>query len=67
MCGFFLAYQTKAETIGIEYDERIYQSTFENQKNVVSREKTKFVMARAEMGQVKNRAYLSPNPFTNTI
>ena len=31
--GFFLAWRTKAKTIGIEYDERIYQSALENNKN----------------------------------
>jgi len=31
--GFFLSYQTKAKTIGIEYDARIYQGALENQKS----------------------------------
>ena len=46
--GFYLSYQTKAQTIGIEYDERIYQGALENRRTAVSREKTEFVMARAE-------------------
>ena len=37
---FYLSYQTKAHTIGIEYDERIYQSAIENQKTAVSRAKS---------------------------
>ena len=37
---FFLSYQTKANTIGVEYDERIYQSALENQKTSVSKAKT---------------------------
>ena len=45
---FFLSYQTKAGTIGIEYDERIYKSAQENQKNTVTRTKTEFVLMRAE-------------------
>lgn len=45
---FFLSYQTKANTIGIEYDERIYQGALENQKNAVSGTRTEFVLARAE-------------------
>lgn len=45
---FFLSYQTKAHTIGIEYDERIYQSAIENQKTFVSRTKTDFVLTSAE-------------------
>ena len=63
---FFLAYQTKAKTIGIEYDQRIYQSTLENQKTAVSRAGTEFVLARAEEYEVPeevNRYYFF-NPFS---
>lgn len=45
---FFLSYQTRAKTIGIEYDERIYQAAIENQKRAVSGAKTEFIMTRAE-------------------
>lgn len=63
---FYLSYQTKAKTIGIEYDERIYQGALENRKTAVSREKTEFVMARAEAYEVPaevNRCYFF-NPFS---
>lgn len=63
---FFLSYQTKARTIGIEYDERIYHGALENQKNSVSREKTEFVLAKAEeyeVSQEVNRYYFF-NPFS---
>ena len=63
---FFLSYQTKANTIGIEYDERIYQSALENQKTSVSKAKTEFVLARAEEYEVPsevNRYYFF-NPFS---
>lgn len=63
---FFLSYQTKANTIGIEYDERIYQSALENQKTAVSRAKAEFVLARAEAYEVPsevNRYYFF-NPFS---
>lgn len=63
---FFLAYQTKANTIGIEYDERIYQSALENQKTAVSKVRTEFVLARAEEYKVPtevNRCYFF-NPFS---
>lgn len=66
---FFLSYQTKASTIGIEYDERIYQSAAENQKNAVSGAKTEFVLARAEEYEVPpevNRCYFF-NPFSVEI
>lgn len=63
---FFLSYQTKAKTMGIEYDERIYQGALENQKNAVSGERTGFVLARAEEYEVSsevNRYYFF-NPFS---
>ena len=63
---FFLSYQTKANTIGIEYDERIYQSTLENQKTAVSGARTNFVPARAEEYEVPpevTRFYFF-NPFS---
>ena len=66
---FFLSYQTKANTIGIEYDERIYQSALENQKNGVSRAKAAFVLARAEEYEVPaevSRCYFF-NPFSVEI
>ena len=63
---FFLSYQTKANTIGIEYDERIYQNTLENQKTAVSGARTEFVLARAEAYEVplKVNRYYFFNPFS---
>lgn len=66
---FFLSYQTKANTIGIEYDERIYRNVLENQKTVVSGAKTEFVLARAEEYEVPpevNKCYFF-NPFSVEI
>ena len=63
---FYLAYQTKANTIGVEYDERIYQGAVSNQKTAVSRTRTEFVPARAEEYKVPanvNRCYFF-NPFS---
>ena len=63
---FFLAYQTKAQTLGIEYDERIYQGALENRKTAVSGTKTEFVPTRAEEYEVPaevNRCYFF-NPFS---
>ena len=63
---FFLSYQTRANTIGIEYDERIYQGALNNQKTAVSKAKTEFVMAKAEEYAVPeqvNRCYFF-NPFS---
>ena len=63
---FFLSYQTKANTIGIEYDERIYQNTLENQKTAVSGARTEFVLARAEAYEVPSKVnrYYFFNPFS---
>ena len=63
---FFLSYQTKANTIGIEYDERIYRSALENQRTAVSGAKVDFVPVRAEAYEVPsevNRCYFF-NPFS---
>ena len=63
---FFLAYQTKANTIGIEYDERIYRGALDNCKTGVSRLRTEFVHADAQTYQVPaevNHFYFF-NPFS---
>ena len=64
---FFLSHQTKASTIGIEYDARMYDSALENQKTAVS--KAEFVLTRAEAYEVPsevNRCYFF-NPFSAEI
>ena len=63
---FFLSYQTGANTIGVEYDERIYQSALKNQETAISRAKTEFVSARAEEHEVppKVNRYYFFNPFS---
>ena len=65
--GFFLSHQTKAKTIGIEYDERIYAGALENQKT--AKAKADFVLTRAEEYEVPaevNRCYFF-NPFSTEI
>ena len=65
--GFFLSHQTKAKTIGIEYDERIYAGALENQKS--TKAKADFVLTRAEEYEVPpevNRFYFF-NPFSVEI
>jgi len=67
--GFFLSYQRSAKTIGIEYDDRIYQGALENQKSTISRFKPDFVLTRAEEYEVPaevNRCYFF-NPFDLVI
>ncbi len=66
---FFLAYQVKANTIGIEYDERIYQNAIDNQRQAVSKMRTEFVLAKAEEYEVPstvNGCYFF-NPFSVEI
>ena len=64
---FFLSHETKAKTIGIEYDERIYEGAVQNQKTAAS--KAEFVLTRAEVYDVPtdvNRCYFF-NPFSVEI
>lgn len=63
---FFLSYQTRAKTIGIEYDERIYQAAVENQRNTVSGARTEFILARAEEYEVPSEVTVCYffNPFS---
>ena len=67
--GFFLSYRTKAKTIGIEYDARIYQGAVENRRTTISRIKPEFVLTRAEEYEVPaevDRCYFF-NPFSVEI
>ena len=67
--GFFLSYRTKAKTIGIEYDERIYQDALENRRTTISGRKPDFVLTKAEEYEVPaevNRCYFF-NPFSVEI
>ena len=67
--GFFLSYRTKAQTIGIEYDDHIYAEALNNRKSTVSKMKPDFVLTRAEEYEVPtevNRCYFF-NPFSVEI
>ena len=67
--GFFLSYRVKAKTVGIEYDDRIYESAMENRKTAVSKSKPDFILTRAEEYEVPtdvNRCYFF-NPFSVEI
>ena len=67
--GFFFSYRARSKSIGIEYDERIYQSALENQKTAHPRAKTDFVLTRAEEYEVSasvTRCYFF-NPFSLEI
>ena len=67
--GLFLSYRTKAKTIGIEYDDRIYSGALANQKTAMPKAKTDFLLSRAEEYEVPqsvNRCYFF-NPFSAEI
>lgn len=63
---FFLAYQCKCNTIGIEYDERIYEKAVSNKENAVSAGRCSFEMISAEEYQVGDKAdrFYFFNPFS---
>lgn len=66
---FFLSYQTRCKSIGIEYDERIYEKAAENKKDAVSSGRVEIELANAEEFAVSETAdcmYFF-NPFSVEI
>jgi len=66
---FFMSYQTKANTVGIEYDNRIFMTACENSKTAVSADRVTFFAEGAECYEVPgkvNRCYFF-NPFSVEI
>ncbi|MDO5406202.1 MAG: SAM-dependent methyltransferase [Eubacteriales bacterium] len=66
---FFLSYQTRCRSIGIEYDERIYERAIKNQETAISANRTTFLLKRAEefpVGTAIDRFYFF-NPFSVEI
>ena len=66
---FFLAYQTKAQCIGVEYDERIIAVARENGKSAVSAGRVEILLGNAETFSVPeqvNRIFFF-NPFSVEI
>ena len=66
---FFLSYQTRCKSIGIEYDDRIHAGTVENKKTAVSGGRTEFVLGSAEDYEVPKDAdrFYFFNPFSVTL
>lgn len=66
---FFLSYQTRCRSIGIEYDDRIFANAEENKKNAVSAGRTTFCLQNAEEYAVPAEAdrFYFFNPFSVTI
>ena len=66
---FFLSHQTGANTIGIEYDDRIYGDALANQQTADTGASADFVLTRAEEYDLPaevNRCYFF-NPFSVEI
>lgn len=66
---FYLSYQTKCKSIGVEYDDRIYKSAVANCEVAVSRNRTSFVNVNAEMYEVPEEvnSFYFFNPFSVEI
>lgn len=45
---FYLSYQTRCQSVGIEYDERIFRQAIENKETAVSGNRTSFLETNAE-------------------
>ena len=66
---FFFSYQIRAKTIGIEYDERIYEAARDNKTTAISANRVSFIMQNAQDYEVPlevNRIYFF-NPFSIEI
>lgn len=66
---FFLSYQTRTKTLGLEYDERIFKVATDNLKNAVNNENVGFLLCKAQEYEVAtniNRFYFF-NPFSVEI
>lgn len=66
---FFLSYQARCQSIGIEYDERIYRKAMENQESAVSAGRVSLECKNAETFPVPagvDRIYFF-NPFSVEI
>ena len=66
---FFLSYQTRCKTIGIEYDDRMFGVAMENRAGAVSSGRTMFYMENAEGYEVPAEAdrFYFFNPFSVTV
>ena len=66
---FYLSYQTRCRSIGVEYDERIFESAEANREHAVSGRKVSFELTSAEKYTVPSevdRCYFF-NPFSVEI
>lgn len=67
--GFFMSYQTRCKSIGIDYDERMIQGAIDNKANAVSGNRNEFICenaAKYEAPVEVDRIYFF-NPFSVEI
>lgn len=66
---FFLSYQTRCHSIGVEYDERIFAKAEKNREVAVSSERVEFILANAENYMVPERVdrFFFFNPFSREL
>ncbi len=66
---FFLAWQTRCQAVGIEYDQRIYEKAEENKEKAVSGGRVSFVKADATEYQIPDEVdkIFFFNPFSMEI
>ena len=66
---FFLAWQVRCRTTGVEYDERMIKAAEENRQRAVSGAKTTFILENAALFQVPESAdrFYFFNPFSVEI
>lgn len=67
--GFFLSYQTRCTSIGIEYNERIYRTALENSRTAVSSQRVRFELQDAAQYEVPKEVdrFFFFNPFSVEI
>lgn len=46
---FFMSYQTRCQSIGVEYNERIYEKAMNNKESAVASGRVLFALANAEL------------------
>lgn len=66
---FFLSYQTRCQSIGIEYDERIYEKALQNKETSISSGRVSIELTNAEnftVPETVDRIYFF-NPFSIKI
>ncbi len=67
--GFYLAYQTRCRTIGIDFDERMFKAAMANRSQAVSGARTSFIHGPAETYRLPaevSSCYFF-NPFSTEI